>query len=153
MAYNTFPSVTRASAPGVANDSSQGFVVGSQWTDTSVAPRKIYLCTDASAGAAVWINAGGVTAHTGLTALGWSASGHTGTTNSVACFSNTGAASNAQATADGAVLTYSGGVIQFLVAAAAITFLSSKTLEIQYAPVNANAIPATSSVVVTGAFV
>jgi hypothetical protein len=153
MAYNTFPSVTRAAAPAAANDSTQGFVVGSQWTDTSVAPRRIYLCTDASAGAAVWINAGGVTAHPSLSTLGWSASGHTGTANSVACFSGAGAALTAQATVDGTVLTFSGGVLQFLAMAAAITFLDSKTLEEQYVPAGADVIPASTALVVTGAFV
>lgn len=134
MAYNTFPSVTRASAPGVANDSSQGFVVGSQWTDTSVAPRKIYLCTDASAGAAVWINAGGVTAHTGLTALGWSASGHTGTVTSVAAFDGAGAAQAVAATADSTVLSRVGGVLAWvaLAATATVTPNSAKTLDIEY---------------------
>ena len=132
MAYNTFPSVTRASAPGVGDDSTQGFVVGSQWTDTSAAPRKIYLCTDASAGAAVWVSAGGVTAHTGLTTLGWSAAGHTGTSQSVACFDGTGAAQTVQATAEGSVLTYTGGVLTFAVFAMAVTYLSEKGYEINY---------------------
>jgi hypothetical protein len=153
MAYNTFPSVTRAAAPVAANDSTQGFVVGSQWVDTSVAPRKVYLCADASVGAAVWLAAGGVTAHTALSTLGWSASGHTGTNNSIACFSNTGAALTAQATVDGTVLTFSGGTLQFLAMAAAITFLDSKTLEEQYAPAGADVIPAATALVVTGAYV
>jgi hypothetical protein len=153
MAYTDFPSTTRAAAPGVSNDSTQGFVVGSQWVDTSVSPRRIYLCTDASTGAAVWINAGGVTAHPSLTTLGWSASGHTGTTNSVACFSNTGAALTAQATVDGTVLTYSGGVLQFLALAASIAFTDPRSFEIQYAPLTATVIPAATALVVTGAYV
>lgn len=153
MAYTDFPSTTRAAAPGVSNDSTQGFVVGSQWVDTSVSPRRIYLCTDASAGAAVWINAGGVTAHPSLSTLGWSASGHTGTANSVACFSGAGAALTAQATVDGTVLTYSGGVLQFMALAAAVAFLDSRTLEIQYASLGGDVIPAASATVVTGAYV
>lgn len=153
MSYQTFPSVTRAATPGVGNDSTQGFVVGSQWTDTSSAPRKIYICTDASVGAAVWVNAGGVTAHPSLTTLGWSASGHTGTTNSVACFSNTGAALTAQATVDGTVLTYSGGVLQFLAMAAAVALLDNRTLEVQYAPANTTGSLLSSAQVVTGSFV
>jgi formylmethanofuran:tetrahydromethanopterin formyltransferase len=71
----------------------------------------------------------------------------------VACFSNTGAALTAQATVDGTVLTFSGGVLQFLSVAAAVTFLNSRTLEEQYAPAGADVIPAATAVVVTGAFV
>jgi hypothetical protein len=132
MAYTTFPSVTRAAAPGVANDSTQGFVVGSQWVDTSVAPRKIYLCTDASVGAAVWVAAGGVTAHTGLSTLGWSAAGHTGTSQSVACFDGTGAAQTVQATAEGSVLTFTGGVLTFAVFAATVAYVSERSTETYY---------------------
>jgi hypothetical protein len=153
MAYTTFPSVTRSGAPGASNDSTQGFVIGSQWTDTSASPRVIYLCTNASSGAAVWVAAGGVSAHPSLSTLDWSSSGHTGTSNSVACFSNTGTALTAQATVDGTVLTFSGGVLQFLAVAAAVAFLDSKTLEVQYAPAGANVIPAATALVVTGAFV
>ena len=86
MSYTAFPSTTFAAAPGVNDDTTKGYVIGSQWTDTSVSPRRIYLCTDASAGAAVWINAGGVSAHPSLTSLGWAASGHTGSVTSVAAF-------------------------------------------------------------------
>jgi len=133
MAYTEFPSTTRASAPGVANDTTQGFVVGSQWIDTSVAPRRIYLCTDATAGAAVWVSAGGVTTHSALVGLGWSGSGHTGTTNSVACFNSaTGAAQTVQATVDGTVLTYTGGILTFAVYAMTVAYLSSRTYEIYY---------------------
>ena len=153
MAYTTFPSVTRASAPGVANDSTQGFVVGSQWVDTSVAPRRIYLCADASVGAAVWLSAGGVSAHPSLSTLAWASSGHTGTTNSVACFSGAGAALTAQATVEGTVLTFSGGTLQFLAMAAAVAFLDSRTLEVQYAPAGSDVIPAATANVVTGAYV
>jgi hypothetical protein len=132
MAYNTFPSVTRAGVPSVGNDSTQGFVVGSQWTDTSAAPRKIYLCTDASAGAATWVNAGGVTSHPALTTLGWSSSGHTGTQNSVACFDGAGAALNVQATAEGSVLTFTGGVLTFAVFAATVAYVSERSTETYY---------------------
>jgi hypothetical protein len=54
---------------------------------------------------------------------------------------------------DGTVLTFSGGVLQFLAVAAAVAFLDSKTLEVQYAPAGANVIPAATALVVTGAFV
>jgi hypothetical protein len=153
MSYTVTPQVIKASAPTAADDSTRGFVVGSMWVDTTPSPDAIYICTSAAAGAATWVNAGGVTAHPSLSTLGWSASGHTGTTNSVACFSNTGAALTAQATVDGTVLTFSGGTLQFLAMAATIAFLDSKTLDIQYAPAGADVIPAATAAVVTGAYV
>ena len=153
MSFAVSPQTVRASAPGVANDVSQGFVIGSMWVDTTPNPDVLYICTSNAAGAAVWIAAGGVSAHPSLSTLGWSASGHTGTTNAVACFSNTGAALTAQATVDGTVLTFSGGVLQFLAMAATVAFLDSKTLEEQYGPTGSDVIPAATAAVVTGAFV
>lgn len=135
MSYTAFPSATFAAAPTVNDDTTKGYVVGSQWTDTSVSPRVIYLCTNASAGAAVWVNAaGGVTAHTALTALGWTASGHTGANTSVAGFTALGASQTIQATADGQVLTRVAGVLVFVAVAASAAVIndSTKTLEILY---------------------
>ena len=153
MSFKVNPQVTRAAAPGVADDSSKGFVIGSAWVDTTTAPDDLYICSSSAVGAATWVKAGGVSAHPSLSTLGWSASGHTGTTNSVACFSGAGAALTAQATVDGTVLTFSGGVLQFLAMAATIAFLDSKTLEEQYAPAGADVLPAATALVVTGAFV
>jgi hypothetical protein len=153
MSFKVNPQVTRAAAPGVADDSTRGFVVGSAWVDTTTAPDTLYICSSSAAGAATWVAAGGVSAHPSLSTLGWSASGHTGTTNAVACFSNTGAALTAQATVEGTVLTFSGGVLQFVAMAATVAFLDSKTLEEQYAPAGADVIPAATALVVTGAFV
>jgi hypothetical protein len=51
------------------------------------------------------------------------------------------------------VLTYSGGVLQFMALAAAVAFLDSRTLEIQYASLGGDVIPAASATVVTGAYV
>jgi len=153
MSFKISPQVTRASAPGVADDSSKGFVIGSAWVDTSTAPDDLYICSSSALGAATWVKAGGVSAHSSLSTLGWSASGHTGTNNAVACFSGAGAALTAQATVDGTVLTFSGGVLQFLAMAATIAFLDSKTLEAQYAPAGADVLPAATALVVTGAFV
>lgn len=135
MSYTAFPSTTSAGAPGATDDNTKGYVVGSQWVDTSVSPRKVYLCTNATTGGAVWVNAGGVTAHTGLTALAWGSAGHTGSTNSVACFdSATGAAQVVQASSEGSVLGLSGGVLTFIAiaAAAAVTNNSAKTIDILY---------------------
>lgn len=153
MSFTSFPSNSAAAAPGSTDDNTKGYVVGSQWVDTSVAPRRIYICTNAATGSATWVSAGGVTSHPALTTLGWSASGHTGTTNSVACFSNTGAALTAQATVDGTVLTYSGGVLQFLAMAATVGFLDGRTLQVQYGPAGSDLIPAATAQVVTGSFV
>jgi hypothetical protein len=71
-----------------------------------------------------------VTSHPSLTTLGWSASGHTGTTNSVACFNSvSGAAQTLQATEEGSVLTLSGGVLTFAVYAFTAAYLSAKAYE------------------------
>ena len=155
MSYTAFPSATFAAAPGVNDDTTKGYVVGSQWTDTSVSPRVIYLCTNASAGAAVWVNAGGVTAHTGLTSLGWTGSGHTGANTSVAGFTSGGAAQAIQATADGQVLTRVGGLLVFAAVAASAAVIpdSTKTLEIIYlAPTEALLPSGLSSAVGPGVF-
>ena len=134
MSYTAFPSTSFAAAPTANDDNTKGYVVGSQWTNTAASPRAIYLCTDASTSAAVWVNAGGVTAHTGLTALGWTASGHTGANTSVAGFTALGASQTIQATADGQVLTRVAGVLVFVAVAASAAVIndSTKTLEILY---------------------
>lgn len=89
--------------------------------------------------------------HPSLSTLGWSASGHTGTTNSVACFSNTGAAQTVQATLDGTVLTYSGGVLQFLAMAAAVAVSTTRPVEIEY--ISGALTPTTDAEVYTGSFI
>jgi hypothetical protein len=134
VSYNLNPQTARASAPGASNDSTQGFVIGSMWVDTSTAPDTLYICTSAAAGAATWVLAGGVTSHSALDALslGWAASQHTGTTNSVACFDGAGAALNVQATAEGSVLTFTGGVLTFAVFAATVAYISERSTETYY---------------------
>ena len=134
MSYRLPPQVIRATAPTATDDSSKGFVVGSAWVDTSATPDALYLCTASTVGAATWINAGGVTAHTGLTTLGWSAAGHTGTGNSVAAFNGVGAAQTVQATVEGSVLTLTGGVLAFvaMAATAVVTPNSAKTIDVEY---------------------
>lgn len=47
-------STVSATAPGITNDSSDGYSVGSHWWDTATGI--IYTCTDATEGAAVWGN-------------------------------------------------------------------------------------------------
>jgi len=155
MSYTAFPSASFAAVPTATDDNTKGYVVGSQWTNTAASPRAIYLCTDASTGAAVWVNAGGVTAHTALTSLGWTASGHTGANTSVAGFTALGASQTIQATADGQVLTRVAGVLVFIAAAASAGVIndSTKTLEILYlAPTEALLPSGLSSAVGPGVF-
>lgn len=146
MSYTTFPSVSRAAAPVATDDNTKGFVIGSQWVDTSAAPRKVYVCTDASTGSSVWLAAGGVTSHSALSpiSLGWSGAGHTGTQNSVACFDATGAAQTLQATTDGTVLTYTGGILTFAVYTQTVSYLSAKNYEINYINALNDAAPSAS---------
>jgi hypothetical protein len=135
MAFTVSPQTARAGAPGASDDSTKGFVIGSMWVDTSTAPDTLYVCTSAAAGAATWITTAGVSDHRLLDAisLGWAASGHTGTTNSVACFNNTtGAALNVQATQEGSVLTFTGGVLTFAVFAATVAYVSERSTETYY---------------------
>jgi len=151
MSYALPPQSTKAGAPTSSDDNTKGFVLGSVIVDTSVIPRVAYVCTNAATGAATWANAGGVSAHPSLSTLGWSSSGHTGTTNSVACFDNTGDAQTVQATLDGTVLTYSGGTLQFLAMAAAVAFTSARAVEIEY--LTSAVTPPTDAEVYIGSFV
>jgi hypothetical protein len=96
-----------------------------------------------------------ITAHTGLSALGWTGSGHTGASTSVAAFDGGGAAQNVAATADGQVLTRVGGVLVFaaIAASAGVIVDSTKTLEIIYlAPLEAPLPPGLNSAVGPGVF-
>ncbi len=94
-----------------------------------------------------------VTSHPALTTLGWSASGHTGTTNSVACFSNTGAALTAQATVDGTVLSFTGGTLQFVAMTAAVALVSSRSISVEYLPLGADVVSPATAVAVAGTVV
>jgi hypothetical protein len=151
MSYTLPPQSTKNGSPTSADDETKGYVLGSVIVDTSVSPRQVYVCTNAATAAATWVNAGGVSAHPSLTTLGWGSSGHTGTTNSVACFNNAGAAQNVQATADGTVLTYSGGTLQFLAMAAAVAFTSARSVETEY--LTSAVTPTTDAEVYVGSFV
>jgi hypothetical protein len=91
-----------------------------------------------------------ITAHTGLSTLGWSAAGHTGTASSVACFNAAGAAQTVQATAEGSVLTYTGGILTFAVYAMTVAYLSERTFDTNYIKLT-DAAP--SAVVQTGSIV
>lgn len=65
-----------------------------------------------------------VPAHSALSTLGWTSSGHTGSTTSVAAFDGGGAAQVVQATADETMLVRRGGTLQWVAIAAAIGFLN-----------------------------
>ncbi len=151
MSYAVSPQVTRAGAPTVADDSSKGFVIGSAWVNTSTAPDDLYICSSSALGAATWVKAGGVAAHPSLSTLDWPSSGHTGTNNSVACFTGAGAALTAQATVDGTVLTFSGGVLKFLAIAAAVAFTDPRAVDIEMLPLGATTVPPSANAqVLTG---
>jgi hypothetical protein len=129
MSYKLNPQVTRAGAPGVSDDSTQGFIIGSAWVDTTPVPDVLYVCTSSAAGAATWVQVSTVSAHTALTALGWSASGHTGTVTSVATFDGTGAAQSVAATEDGQVLSRVGGALAWVTLAATASLIATETTE------------------------
>jgi hypothetical protein len=134
MSYTLPPQVLRSGIPGATDDSSKGFVVGSAWINTSVTPRTLYICTNASVGAATWASGIGVTQHNALTGLGWSASGHTGVANAVAAFDGSGNPATVQATEDGTVLTFTGGVLTFAAALITVGLASPRTIEREYLP-------------------
>ena len=132
MSYTLPPSVIKAGAPTVNDDATKGYVIGSSIIDTSVSPRVVYFCTNPAAGSAVWAVSSAITNHSLLTSgLGWSASGHTGETTSIAGFNGAGAAQTIQSTEDGQVLTRVGGVLQFVVMTAALAFVSGRAYEIE----------------------
>lgn len=114
MSFTVSAQVVRTSAPSTTDDASKGFVVGSVWVNSTPSPYDLYICSSAAVGAATWVLAVGANSHPDFTTLGWSASGHTGTASSAATFdSASGAPVNAQASVDGTVLTFSGGLLKF----------------------------------------
>ena len=74
---------TTTSNPGVNDDETQGYVVGSTWLNLNNS--KTFECIDCSTGAAVWIDRKGVQGATGAT-------GPTGTTGTTGATGPTGAA-------------------------------------------------------------
>jgi hypothetical protein len=66
-----------------------------------------------------------VPAHSALSTLGWTSSGHTGSTTSVAAFNGGGAAQVVQATADETMLVRRGGILQWVAIAAAVSLLAN----------------------------
>lgn len=113
MSFKLPPQVARAGAPGVGDDSSAGFVIGSIWVNMSVSPRSAYVCTDDTVGVAEWELVGSPTAHPAYTMLEWVGSGHDGGPLSVAGFTAAGAAQTVQSSADDQVLTRVGGNLVF----------------------------------------
>ena len=68
-----------------------------------------------------------VPAHTALSSLGWTASGHTGSTTSVAAFNGGGAAQAVQATTDETMLVRRGGTLQWVAIAVPASLISEAT--------------------------
>ena len=66
-----------------------------------------------------------VPAHSALSSLAWTSSGHTGSTTSVAAFNGGGAAQAVQATADETMLVRRGGILQWVAIAAAVSLLAN----------------------------
>ena len=66
-----------------------------------------------------------VPAHSALSTLGWTSSGHTGSTTSVAAFNGGGAAQVVQATEDETMLVRRGGILQWVAIAAAVSLLAN----------------------------
>jgi hypothetical protein len=66
-----------------------------------------------------------VPAHSALSTLGWTSSGHTGSTTSVAAFNGGGAAQVVQATADETMLVRRGGTLQWVAIVAAVSLLAN----------------------------
>lgn len=56
MAFINNPNAT--TDPGATNDSSQGYATGSTWTNTT--GQRSWVCVNATLGAAVWVQEGGV---------------------------------------------------------------------------------------------
>ena len=122
--------------------------------DTTTAPDDLYICSSSALGAATWVKAGGVSAHPSLSTLDWPSSGHIGANNSVACFTNVGVALTAQATVEGTVLTFSGGVLQFLAMAAAVAFTDPRAVDIEMLALGSTTVPPSANAqVLTGSIV
>jgi len=65
-----------------------------------------------------------VPAHSALSSLAWTSSGHTGSTTSVAAFNGGGAAQAVQATADETMLVRRGGTLQWVAIVAALSLMN-----------------------------
>lgn len=150
MAYIVPVQTSVAGAPGVNDDASKGFGIGSIWVDTSVSPPAPYACLNATVGAALWRQVGGVTAHTGLSNLSWALSGHDGTQNGVAAFSPSNVAAVYAPVSDGSVLAYSGGVLQWTAPPQPSIALGERTYDLLF--LTAAATTGTNSLTATSAY-
>jgi hypothetical protein len=56
-------------APGLGDDSADGYAVGSVWIDTAASPKEAYRCASAGAGAAIWLKTTLTTDELGTAAL------------------------------------------------------------------------------------
>jgi hypothetical protein len=70
-----------------------------------------------------------VPAHSALSSLGWTSSGHTGSNTSVAAFNGSGAAQAVQATADETMLVRRGGTLQWVAIVAALSLMNDPEID------------------------
>jgi hypothetical protein len=134
MSFTNSPQVSRSGAPTATDDSSQGFLPGDLWVDTSPVTPVAYSCLDASVGAAVWRRAGGVTNHTGLSNLSWALSGHDGTQYGVAAFNASNVAAIYAPVTDGSVLAFSGSVLAWTSPPQPSIAVGERTYDVFYQP-------------------
>lgn len=143
MAYRTpVPSTITGRDPGVNEDASKGFTLGSNIIRTDVTPRTAFYCTNPANGAATWARISGTSvSHPTLTTLGWAASGHTATSGaapgvpSVAAFNaTTGSAEIVRAEAEFTTLQRIGGSLVFATIAAGVVIGSDSdsTFAVRY---------------------
>jgi hypothetical protein len=70
-----------------------------------------------------------IPAHSALSSLAWTSSGHTGSTTSVAAFNGGGAAQAVQATADETMLVRRGGTLQWVAIVAAFSLMNDPEMD------------------------
>lgn len=86
-----------------------------------------------------------IPAHSALSSLAWSSSGHTGASNAVATWNGGGTATALQATTDETMLARRGGILQWVaIPIAAVTFTSEAAEVVEYVETFAAAFTADS---------
>lgn len=70
MAYAVLPASSLGRAPLSTDDISRGYVIGSTAVDPQTSPPTLYVCSDNTLGAAVWVAAGGLFVQEDSVAMG-----------------------------------------------------------------------------------